>query len=155
MFENHNAFPFMSGRRALINKNSIKLEMLISSEDSTYEPYWFRSGEFSRYVKFYFLVVKEETLSEYRYLFNENTRVAASIQASGMRHGVFSFGDFFRLEKEKNNSLLLDYKVLSLAEILQMNNELLVNLPASDISEHTINDTYFAVSYTHLRAHET
>ena len=126
-------FPILRTRRIVLDSQKVKIEALISSQESENSSSWLGSSDFLKYVKFYFILLSDNTAD-----------LATRFQDPQQRT---------RLSPESEPDISWDSRIpqnrikqVSMMEVLQDNFN--TTTPISDLDQGSINDIYFEAEIT-------
>jgi len=156
MFDDHSPFPYLSTRRIILRPDSVRVEGLLSTEENTMEPYWFRSGEFADYVRFYFVLYRNTKIEDFAKFQDEQTRVRHAmseivppelLEQEMVNLQLVQGFDWTRYFASKmvTNPSMISFKTITLSQIIDQHSNFIINLSMSDMSREQINDIYFEV----------
>ena len=80
---NTNAFPYITIRRVVIDKEEVTVDAFITTHDDNDSPFWLNEQVFSDYIRFYFILAPKRVNSpiESSMLYSPESRVDKVIES--------------------------------------------------------------------------
>lgn len=125
-------FPVLRTRRIIVGNDKVKVEALISSQENTSSSSWLGSSDFSKYVKFYFILLSDNLANLASSMQDAETRLLSVSNTN------FGLTPDINWESNIPSNMLSE---VSLLEVLQDNYN--TSTPISDLDVGSTNDIYF------------